>query len=130
MKDFIPKAVRDLLKNRWQQGAEPDPEPGWLICRWFVGDLSPYADCGPPVDARELKALLACGAIPSRFAYFTDGDEELGQLNDYAARSLQTCLYEACEAYQRHLDRMERHAQGFDLREWDAEQQAKKSTPA
>ena len=37
MKDFIPKAVRDLLKNRWQQGAEPDPEPGWLICRWFVG---------------------------------------------------------------------------------------------
>ena len=28
------------------------------------------------------------------FAYFTDGDEELGQLNDYAARLLQTCLYE------------------------------------
>src|SRR5580698_6656522 len=118
MKDFVPKAVRDLLSSRWRAGAKPDPDPDWLIVRWFIRGEVEHHGWGPPFSLRQLRALLACGAIPSRFAYIESGR---GQLNDYAARSIQTCLHECCEAYRRHLDRMDNHAPGFDLRSWDEE---------
>lgn len=127
MKDFVPKAVRDLLRYRWRESAVPDPGLEWLTTRWFIreGDEHPSltGGWGPPLSLPELKALLSCGAIPERFAYIDRSGG--GQLNDYAARSIQTCLRECCEAYNNHVLRMKRHARGFDLRSSDDERRRK-----
>lgn len=108
--DYIPQAVRDLLRSRWQgqtaesvehraaRVAEGDGRPSYYF---------PSEDSAPGgFTASEVRAAGGAGAFGPGWGPTPSGGV---RVNEHAAHSLDAFLTEVCEAWERHRERLRRH---------------------